>query len=163
MSKANIGGMAIASGLMTGVGGIKTSVGTAGANTTSNTTGVSTGIAFALGVGEYLITCILGVTTAATTTAPRFAFLASGGLVAGSFDMQADVSTTAVASQPSNSNTLGTFTAATTGQGATQRPVVITARVRVTTAGTVTLQLQSEVSGSAVTMVEGCGYAVRVA
>lgn len=139
------------------------SQGTAGANTTSNTTGVTTGIAFTLATGEYIITCVLRNTTAATTTAPRFSMRGTGGLVVGSLDLEAAHDISAIATQTANANALAGWTAGTTGAGATARPTVVTCRVRVTTGGTLTLWMRSEVSGSLVTMVEGSGFAVKVA
>ena len=139
------------------------SQGTAGANTSDAITGVTTGIRFTLATGEYVITCMLGCTTAATTTAPRFSMQGTGGLVAPSLDLVADVCTSATAVQAGNANALNGWTAGTTGMGATRRPVEITCRVRVTTAGTITLWLRSEVGGSLVTMVEGSGYAIKTA
>ena len=140
-----------------------TAVGTAGANTTSNTTGISTGIAFTLATGEYVITLALRQTTAATTTAPGFSVAATGGLVAATCELTVDHYITAITAQPSFATALATWTAGTTGCGATVSPTVITIRIRVTTGGTLTLWMRSEVSGSAVTMVEGSGSAIKVA
>ncbi|MCZ7608493.1 MAG: hypothetical protein M5U25_21110 [Planctomycetota bacterium] len=142
---------------------IYTSVGTAGANTTSNTTGVTTGLTFTLPTGEYIITIMTQLTSAAMTTAPQFTMQGSGGLVVGSFELQAHMNRGAATYELSGTTALGTFTAGTAGPGATAQPCTITARVRVTTAGTITLWLRSEVSGSTVTMVEGSGYAMKVA
>lgn len=130
--------------------------------TTTLATPVSTAIAFPLVVGTYLFVLAGTYATAVNTTAIRMTMAGSGGLVVSGFDLQLSCYTAATTTQPSVTSTLGTLSAGTTGVVATT-PWFAVARAVVTTAGTITLQVASEVAGSSVTVSNIAATAIRVA
>lgn len=131
----------------------------AGATTTDATTGTTTGLTWSVRTGVmYRLEAHLSMTTAAGTTAPQFALLRGSGCTLTSASMSVEVATGGAAIETTNvTSTTDGFTPGTTGMGATERPVVISAILLPATAGSITLQMRSDTAASAVTIVRGAG------
>lgn len=120
---------------------------------TTSTANTNTGIAFALEAGaRYNFRAWGEYNTAASTTAPRFAFVASGGLTKTRFVFREGHVTGATAEQVCFSNALGTQTGGTTGI-TSSRPWWIEGHITVNAAGTMTLAFATEIAASTATLV----------
>jgi hypothetical protein len=109
----------------------------------------------ALAAGKvYEIRSAIWYTTAATTTAARPVLVAAGGLTATDFQLLAQNQTGAAAIEHFRSTALGTAPAFTTGVVA-GTACIIEAVIKVSVAGTIQLQVGSEVAASAVVTKQG--------
>jgi hypothetical protein len=146
------------------VGASLPGVATAGVSTSDAVTGVSTGISHPVSPGTYLLQASGAYTAAAGTTGIQFALVRGAGatLSAAELAVMAGVSTSSIEYTVTNSTTDG-FTGGANSGGATPRPMHVNAVFVVSAAGTITLQVRSEVGGSAVTISRMGSTCTRIA
>lgn len=136
---------------------------TPGTTTSDQLTGVTTGAALTLSVGTWILDGSLYVSSATTSIGVHFAFFGDGTIVAPDCAISHVTPTSAVLGFISASTGLNTWSPATSGPGAVGRASMLSGIVEVTTAGTMTLWLKTELANNAVTLLRGVVRATKVA
>lgn len=128
---------------------------TPASSTTDNVNGVSTGLVLELDTGTWLVEGTWTSTSAVTTTGIQYQWQGGGGIAVVECEFSFVTYNGATAQQQAATTGLASWSGNTNGPGATARPTFVNGLVRVTTAGTLTLWMRSEIAGSAVTLVRG--------
>lgn len=138
---------------------------TPGVSTSDAVSGISTGVSWSLAAGAgYLLHAVMSASAAAGTTGVQFALIRSGGLTFTTVELTAIAMLTGLTSEVATVATAAAdgFTTGANSMGATARPVVIHGYLLVNAGGTATLQMRSEVGGSAVTLARGAVTLTKV-
>lgn len=133
-------------------------------STTNNTTGISTGLQWRVEAGGvYKIEFDGSYTAGAATTGIQFALVRGSGTTLNSATLNVLAGAGTLTSEHSiSTSTTDGFTNGANSGGATERPLKVDGMFVVSAGGNLALQVRSEVSGSAVTIVRGVGVLTRI-